>query len=220
MQEKYSEKFPCWYCGEDVLREYSEPVLRVFCNSCVEKFNLEHEELIKEYAKLKIKVMFENALRLMEKSQKVYMHEYYEASKTVYQMATEETEKFMSADEIAVAIVLQEYGFEYKVNYPILSYRVDFYIPELRICLEVDGNLHKYKLEYDSNRDIEIRNTLGHEWEVVRIPTKYIEENPSKIIDGVEQLAKEKRRLRQKNLGIIPIGFSARENKYYEKILK
>ena len=89
-----------------------------------------------------------------------------------------------------------------------------------KICIEVDGSTHQHKLEYDSNRDIELRNGLGTEWEIVRIPTKYIEDNPSKIIDGAEALAKEKKRLRKKNFGSMPYGFSQRESKHYDKLFK
>lgn len=217
---KYREMFKCWKCSKEVEVTESEPTERVFCKECFSKYMDEHQELISEYSKLKIKVMFENALRIMEKSKKIYMHEYLDSSKKIYGNAISETEKFMSSHEIIVAILLEEYGFEFNVNYQILNYKVDFYIPELKICVEVDGNLHQNKLEYDSNRDIEIRNTLGVEWEIVRIPTKYIEQNPSKIIDGIEALANEKRRLRKKNLGYMPYGYSARENKHYDKILK
>lgn len=215
---KYKELFSCCRCGNEVEVLGGEPTNRVFCSECFMVSQDEHKTLITEYSKLKIKVMFENALRLMEKSKKVFMHEYFDSSKKVFEMAINETEKFMSSDEIIVAIILEEYGFEYKVNYPVLSYKVDFYIPELKTCLEVDGITHKHSIEYDSERDINLRNALGTQWEIIRIPTKYIEENPSKIIEGIEQLAKEKRRLRQKNYGAMPYGFSQRENKHYDKI--
>lgn len=216
----YNEMFVCWRCGKEVEVTWAEPLERVFCSDCFEAYRTEHDNLVSEYSKLKIKVMYENALRIMEKSKKIFMHEYLEASKIVYEMAISESEKFMSSSEIIVAILLQEYGFEYYANYSILSYRVDFYVPELKVCVEVDGALHQHKLEYDSNRDIEIRNALGYEWEIVRIPVKYIEENPSKIIDGIEALAEEKRRLRKKHQGYMPYGFSQRENKHYDRIFK
>lgn len=217
---EYKELFACCRCGKDVEVLDGEPINRVFCSECFKLNQEEHKVLISEYSKLKIKIMFENALRVMEKSKKVFMHEYLDASNSVFDMAINETEKFMSSDEIIVAIVLEEYGFEYSVNYTILNYKVDFYIPELKICLEVDGITHKHSIEYDSERDIALRNALGTQWEIIRIPTKYIEENPSKIIDGIEQLAKEKRRLRQKNYGAMPYGFSQRENRHYDKVFK
>ena len=41
---------------------------------------------------------------------------------------------------------------------------------------------------YDSERDIDIRNTLGKEWEIVRIPTKYIEKDPTVIPEAIERI--------------------------------
>lgn len=216
----YSEVFRCWRCKEEVKVKLSEPTDRVFCKRCFESHREEHQDIINEYTKLKIKVMYENALRTMEKSKKVYMHEYLDAAQRIYEQAISETERFMSSEEIIVAIVLEEYGFKYSVNYPILGYKVDFYIPELRICVEVDGVLHEHELEYDSKRDIEIRNSLGREWEIIRIPTRYIVQNPTKVVDAIEKLAKEKRKLRKNNQGIMPYGYSKRENKYYDRVFK
>lgn len=216
----YKDTFTCWKCDADVEVKYREPNERVFCEECFKEYKKEHEELIEEYAQLKTKVMFENAIRTMEKSGKVYLHEYLGASKKIYEMALNDTERFLSSYEMIVAIILEEYGFEFQANMPLLTYRLDFYIPELRVCLEVDGPHHKHKIESDSNRDIEIRNALGHEWEVVRIPTKYISQNPSKLIDGIDGLANEKRRLRKKNQGYMPYGFSKRENAIYNKLNK
>lgn len=217
---KYCEEFKCWRCDNSVEVKFSEPMNRVYCDRCWDLYRAEQEALVKEYAKLKIKVMLETALRLMEKSKKIYMHEYLEASREVYLLAITETERFMSAHEIVVAIVLKEFGIEFEANHSVLNYRVDFYIPEFRVCLEVDGHLHRFQLESDSRRDIDIRAALGREWEVIRIPTKYIAENPAKVVDAIERLAKEKRRLRTKNSGIMPDGFSRRENKHYESILR
>lgn len=211
------EKYKCWRCGKEIELRH-EPKMRVFCDECSEIYRDEHDELVRQYSELKIRVMHENALKIMEKSGKCYMHEYMDSAKRILESAIESTENFMSAHEMVVAIVLDNYRFKYEPNYKILKYRVDFYIPELKVCLEVDGALHSHKLEYDSRRDIELRNALGSEWEIVRIKTNYIEENPEKIVDAIEALANEKRRLRKKNNGVMPYGFSKRENTLYGKI--
>lgn len=216
----YKDTFTCWKCDADVEVKYREPNERVFCEECFKEYREDYKKLVSEYAQLKTKVMFENAMRIMEKSGKIYLHEYLEASKKIYEMALKDTEMFLSTYEVIVAIVLEEYGYEFQANMPFLTYKLDFYIPEMRVCLEVDGPQHRHKIEHDSNRDIEIRNALGPEWEVVRIPTKYIDQNPSKIIEGIEELAKEKRRLRKKNQGYMPYGFSKRENAIYNKFNK
>ena len=213
------ETYKCWRCGKEISLRY-EPRERVYCDECWTKEQQEHKELVQKYAELKIKVMHDNALRIMEKSNKCYMHEYAESAKRILHKALENTENFMSSHEMVVAIILDNYGFQYETNYKILNYRVDFYLPEFCACLEVDGAQHSHKLEYDSRRDNELRNALGKEWEIVRIKTGYIEENPEKIIDAVEALANEKRRLRAKNSGIMPYGFSKRDNALYDSVLR
>lgn len=208
------EKYKCWYCGNEIELAY-EPRERICCEDCFVKAKEEHKALVAEYSKLKIKVMYENALRMMEKSGRCYMHEYYESAERILQKALSDTESFMSSHEMVVAIVLDNLMYLYEPNYKILNYRVDFFIPELKACLEVDGNLHEHKLEYDSRRDIAIRDVLGPEWEVIRIRTKYIEENPEKVVDAIEAMITEKKKLRKKNRGYMPYGFSKRDNTLY-----
>jgi very-short-patch-repair endonuclease len=208
--------YQCWMCSKE-LELVPEPVERVFCPECAEKHKAEHDALIAEYALLKMRVMHENALRYMEKAG-VYMHEYKDAAERALASGLEQTKRFYSAHEIIVAIVLDEFGYEYEANYPIGKYRADFFIPELKACLEVDGEEHKHKRIKDNERDIEIRQTLGSDWEIVRIPTEYISQNPVLIPDAIEALANEKRKLRRLNNGIIPESFSRREKKHYAMI--
>lgn len=210
------DTYECWRCEKPVEIE-SEPINRVFCPECFEAYQADRKQLVSDYAVLKVRVMHENALRIMEKSG-MYMHEYRLAAEKIRRQAIEETMAYYSAHEMVTAIVLTEFGYEFIPNYSIAGFRVDFYIPELCVCVEVDGHLHDYKEAYDSSRDIDIRNALGAQWEVVRIPTKHIESNPVKIPDAIEALANERRRLRKANGGIIPESFSKRERKHYASV--
>ena len=198
------EEYKCWYCGNTVELK-NEPKERFFCEGCKEKYIEEHKEKVKQYAKLKLEVMFETALRIMEKAG-IYMYEYQRSANKIYKFARENDATFLSSYELITAIILDEYNYDYEVNKRILKYEVDFYIPELKVCLEVDGHLHDFRPEYDSNRDIEIR-----------IPTKYINKNPEKLIDAIEAVKKEKIKLREKNKGIIPEYYSKREKALYKK---
>ena len=207
-------KYKCWKCGKEI--EFKrEPMLRIYCDECLKEVQEEHDELINEYAKLKIRVMHETALRTMEKSGHCYMHEYKRSADRILQNALNQTENYNSSDEVVTAIVLDNYNYYFEPNKKVLNYRVDFYIPELKVCLEVDGHLHKNRLEYDSLRDTKIRDELGLDWEIVRIGTKYIEQNPEKIPDAVEALANERRRWREKQ-SCMPYGFSKRDNTLYK----
>ena len=205
------EKHICWYCGKEVELEY-EPQRRVFCTECFEKFQKEHEEKVQKYIKLKEEVMYDTALRNMEKAG-LYMYEYQESARKMKKLMGEKTGVFRSSDELITAIVLDEYNYDFKINYRVDKYYVDFYIPELKVCLEVDGRLHEYSVKKDSIRDIDIRNYLGLDWEILRIPTKYIEKDPSKIPDILIKMRKEKRRIRKENRGILPEHYSKKRKK-------
>lgn len=210
------DEYECWRCGCSVSNK-EEPKNRVYCETCASIKTKEHDELIKKYALLKIRVMHETAIRIMEKAG-VYMHEYIDSAKYIIDSALSETEKYMSSHEMVTAIVFHEFGFDFQVNYPVLNYIVDFYIPDIKVCLEVDGDRHEHKEVYDNQRDIDIRAHLGKEWEVIRIPVKYIEKNPIKIVDAAEQMREEKQRLREKHNGIIPHYFSRREKEHYRNV--
>ena len=210
------EEYTCWKCG-NTIKLNDEPKERVFCEGCKEKHLKEHKEKVLQYAKLKIDVMYENALRTMEKAG-VYMYEYKDSAQRIFEEAQKDTEKFFSSYEVITAIILDEFGYEYEINKKILKYRTDFYIPELKVCLEIDGERHDHREVYDNRRDLEIRNFLGLDWEIIRIPTKYLNQNPVRLIDAVEELKKEKKRIRNKNKGVIPEWYSKREKNHYRKI--
>lgn len=212
------EKHICWYCGKEIELEY-EPQRRVFCTECFEKFQKEHEEKVQKYIKLKEEVMYDTALRNMEKAG-LYMYEYQESARKMKELMEEKTGVFRSSDELITAIVLDEYNYDFKINYRVDKYYVDFYIPELKVCLEVDGRLHEYSVKKDSIRDIDIRNYLGLDWEILRIPTKYIEKDPSKIPDILIKMRKEKRKIRKENRGILPEHYSKRERSLYSDLVK
>ena len=97
-----------------------------------------------------------------------------------------------------------------------MKYRVDFYVPELKVCLEIDGHLHEHNAVYDSNRDIELRQFLGGDWEIIRVPTKYIDKNPSMIPEAIEKIKMAKAEFRKKNNGILPDHYSKRERELYK----
>ena len=49
-------------------------------------------------------------------------------------------------------IKCKAYGVEFHRQVPILSYIVDFYCHELRLAIEIDGNSHDFKYDYDKRR--------------------------------------------------------------------
>lgn len=212
----FKEKYKCWVCNKEIIY-YDEPNERVFCDDCRKKHQSEISKLQKQQTEIKSKLMLEKAMCVIEES-KSYAHEFYDTYKLLLKDIESNPTKYRSSEEIVTAMVLYNYNYEFEVNKKICQYYVDFYIPECKICLEVDGERHKYKSVYDKNRDIDIRNNLGAEWEIVRIPTKYIVEYPDKIVDAMEEIKQAMINERKKN-SIISDNFSIREQNYYSKIL-
>lgn len=198
----------CWRCGEPHtgINTYE----RSYCSDCFEKHQEEDEQLMNEYLKAKIKVMWRRAVNNLEK-QNLQMNDYYEEAKFVLDLALEDYNKFQSSPEMMAAIQLLKQRVKAKVQYKVGRYRVDFLLPELKVVLEIDGKLHDYKVKKDSKRDAAILNELNAEdtgWEVIRIPVKHIDQNVSKLVPAIKALYKEKQRLRRKHGGFIPTYFS------------
>lgn len=212
----FKEIYKCWECGLDITY-YDEPNERIYCSKCRKEHQSEIVRLQREQTRIKNKLMLEKAMCIIEES-KSYAHEYYETYKYLIKDIEENPTKYKSSEEIVVALVLYNYNYQFEANKKIDKYYVDFYIPECKVCLEVDGDRHKYNAEYDKNRDLVIRKILGSDWEIVRIPTKYIVQYPDKVVDAMYEL-KDKMKSERNKYGIIPDNFSNREKEYYSNIL-
>lgn len=65
--------------------------------------------------------------------------------------------------------VLQSTGLTVKKQYRIGYYRLDFYLPEHRICIEIDGQDHFRRLDRDKIRDSYL---TGKGTKTLRIPAE------------------------------------------------
>ena len=67
---------------------------------------------------------------------------------------------------------LRAFGIKGERQFPVLSYRIDYYIPSLNIAIEYDENDHKsYTYEAHEGRQIEIENELHCKF--IRVSDKY-----------------------------------------------
>ena len=160
--------------------------------------------------------MFERAMRLMEKAG-CQMTKYKRYARAVEAHSRENPEQYRSADEMITAVILLEAGFDFEMNKTVGKYVVDVFIPSIYVCLEVDGDRHKYSKREDGQRDLEIRHTLGSKWEIIRIPTKYIEKEPWKIAEAIKAVYELKKQTRDRNGGMLPESYSKAVKAYYEK---
>lgn len=207
----------CWNCGADIAKSFKnmDVMSSRFCLDCWREHTKQYRETVNQYLKLKTTVMFERAMRIMERA-RMDMTRYMRFAKAVQKHSAENPEQYKSSHEMIAAVVMLETGADFEMNYKIGEYIADMYIPRKAVIVEIDGELHKGKELKDSKRDIRLRQMLGEEWEVVRIPTKHIEENPERIPEAIDVLAKQKRELRRKNAGFLPNSYSKREAARYK----
>ena len=157
----------CWKCGEIIPQEELDGQTRRYCERCYADYSEEYKPIVTQYSILKNRVMFERAMRLMEKAN-ADMTKYMKFANAVMKHSRDNPEKYLSAYEMIAAVVLLEAGYDVRMNFKVGEYRVDILIPDLHIALEIDGDRHKYKKAQDGKRDVEIRSSLGSLWEVIR----------------------------------------------------
>ena len=211
----------CWVCGADIVESFGimDIVSTRYCLTHYREHQKEYKKTVSEYLKLKNKVMFERAMRIMEKAG-CDMTQCKRYAQAVQKHSADNPDLYKSSHEIVTAVVLLDADYDFDMNYKIGDYIVDVYIPRLALIVEIDGELHEGKELRDSNRDVKLRQILGDEWEVVRIPTKYIEQNPIKIPDAIQAIAKKKRDLRKQNGGFLPNSYSKREAARYKDAME
>lgn len=221
MSEQYL--YECWHCNELIVSKSRFSKNRIFHEGCFEEYEKLKEETKNEYIRLKIEVMYERALRMMEKQDNIIMKDYKDASEVVRDLARSNPNKFDSSHEMIAAIELINNRVKTKVQYSVGRKKIDMLLPDLKVALEIDGHLHQFRIGKDSERDIEIMNTLNKEdkgWEVIRIPTKFIENNVIKLIPAVKQLYRERQKLRKENGGFIPSYYSRHNLSAQLKVLE
>lgn len=195
------------------------PSMRCFCGSCYTRRNKDLQKKREEYAKLKKQLMFERAIKIFEK-QAVNIYDYKDIIDDMAEYVVENPDKFDSSHEMIAAIILVDNAVSAKMQYKIGSYKVDFFIPEYKIILEIDGEFHRNNLYRDNQRDIKIREMLGDDWETVRIGTKYIEENAKALVDAMIAIRDEKKKIRRQHNGFLPDWYSSRNKAKRTRIAK
>ena len=207
----------CWVCGDIIPKELFYKCGRRFCDTCEQEHIEKYKGYVLEYVAIKNHVMFERAMRIMEKAG-CEMTKYKRYAMAVQKHSADNPNQYRSADEMIAAVVLLEAGYDFEMNKKLGIHTVDIFIPEMFVCMEIDGDRHKYSKKEDGQRDIYLRSALGNEWEIIRIPIKYLEKNPEKIVEAVKEVYSLKKDVRKKNDGILPENYSKTVKAYYESI--
>lgn len=215
----------CWKCGKTIdvnarmIIDFgweSREDGRWFCADCYRSWKEEHDLDRAEYARLKKKLMFERAVTTLENAVDIY--KYKEIIDDMEEYVQKNPEKFDSSHEIIAAIIFVSLEVRALPNYKIDRYRADFYLPDFKAIVEIDGDRHEFIKEKDTKRDVFIRQKLGLDWEVVRIPTIFLEENPERLLDAVIEVKDERQRIRKKNGGVLPVWYTGKAKKPRKKV--
>lgn len=83
-------------------------------------------------------------------------------------------DKFSSLQETMVAIQLEKQNIKYESQKEINGKKVDFFLPELKIILEIDGELYHTDENKEFLRDRQIMKGIGEEYEIVHIEADYV----------------------------------------------
>lgn len=219
----------CWICGKPAT-EYptcrtekyvsniwegvkgTEASHRAYCADCAKAWTKEMSAARKQYVELKKKLMLERAVRMME-AQDISIDDYKEAVEALEDFISEDADKFDSAHEMVAAIVLIDNELSVKIQARVGRYRIDLLIPDLKVALEIDGERHAGRVYYDNERDKAIREELGHDWEIVRVKTGYIEENAEMLVEAIKQIKKAKQTVRAQYNGELPDWYLKRSRK-------
>lgn len=212
----------CWECGKEGTKQFELKKAsefcgfdmvsqRWYCEECYERIEKERKHDLQEYIRLKKKLMYERAVKAIER-QNIELYEYKEALDAVKEFTEEHPDKFDSSHEMIAAAMLIYDEIPVKVHYMIAGSEVDFYLPSLKAVLEVDGDLyHKGHGKRDAAKDAKVRSELGNDHEVIRIDTKFLEQNAKMLVEAIVSMRDEMQKVRRQNYGILPEWFTKRK---------
>jgi very-short-patch-repair endonuclease len=82
-------------------------------------------------------------------------------------------------------------GCQFARQKPIGHYIVDFYCPELRLVIEIDGESHRERIQEDMHRQKDLE-AMG--LEVLRFADRKVKRDISNVLRGIEGWIEEKRK--------------------------
>ena len=82
-------------------------------------------------------------------------------------------------------------GLQFRRQFSVDNYILDFYCPELRLAVELDGEVHNHQIDYDRRRSQELLEQHGIR--VLRYENRWVFEHLQSILDEIHVAAQCKR---------------------------
>ena len=178
---------PCTYCGEPVCSWNYISSAKYVCRKCREQIlenKLEESESMK-------KKRLDTAIKRISRVAKI---ENYEAGIKWVENNLNRPGWFQSTEEIMVALELIRCKIKAYHQVKIFDYRVDFVIPEMKVALEIDGNIYhgEERQKRERLRDEVIVDKLGSGYEMIRIRTENINKNVTNLLPAIRIVLKKR----------------------------
>ncbi len=116
---------------------------------------------------------------------------HYSASKTIFQYAEVLRKNMTEAEEIVwERLCKNKLGVRIRRQHPIYKYIADYYCHELKLVIEIDGEIHlsRENKESDISRDITL-NEFGIQ--IIRFTNDQVINNLDQIIDEIKKKIEE-----------------------------
>ena len=86
-------------------------------------------------------------------------------------------------------------GVKFRRQFSVGPYILDFYSPEIRLCIELDGAMHYTEggSENDCNRTEYLRN--GHDIEVLRFENRTLYNYPEEVLAEISKVVRERKNI-------------------------
>jgi very-short-patch-repair endonuclease len=190
VQDKYGDEvIACWGCGVSVPLQHSNK--RHWCVSCLEKYEEQRADDLKIYLAARARMMLDRALYIIEKQESIVdIMDYKEASEVISDRINKDPHSFDSSHEMVATMELLRNRVHVKLHHTIGGRIVDLFLPDEKIVLEIDGYTHKYSKDNDKKFDTDVKSALDVDWEIVRIPTSFIEKKVKKLLPTIRKIKK------------------------------
>ena len=113
---------------------------------------------------------------------------FYGASWIIHKQARDLRKRETKTEKILWSLLSnKKLGVKFRRQHPISQFIADFYCHELKLVIEVDGeiHLHKENIEYDKMRTSVFND---HGISVIRFTNREILKNPGEVLTAIEKL--------------------------------
>ena len=183
---------PCHVCGDGVKSWNYIRGVQYTCPECKQFIQIQKLENRSNVQVEKRKMQLKRAVSRITKVANI---ENYKTIIIDFENHIADKDWFQSTEEVMVGLQLRKKKIKFITQYKVGPYYCDFYLPKLKVVLEIDGELYhgKDKKEYQYNRDRFIEEKLGNGIVVIRIKTTHINTNVTRITNAIYALKRLKK---------------------------